>query len=350
MWKMFKTHRKYGLFRGFFTVEKSKTPSFPKFTHSFQQFVKLQIITKIFVYSAIFYFALDRNYGIIIYRFLKGIIQIMIIEENSTDIILKDVEYLSLPLTLDCGECFRWEEQKDGSWSGVAFGRFLNIKNTAKGEFTLKNTSRKDFDKIWYSYFDFGRDYVSVCKKLKQDSLLSETIDCYYGIRILNQDPWEALVSFVISQQNNIKRIKGIIKRLCDTYGEEIYEGWHSFPTAETLSQLSIADFEALGAGYRSKYLKKLAEDVAQGNINLAEIKAMPLAEARKALLNIYGVGIKVADCALLFGFQFTECFPVDVWMKRVLAYYPNGLPECFKGCEGIAQQYLFHWARNHLK
>ncbi len=274
----------------------------------------------------------------------------MIIEEKNGSIILKDVKYLSLPLTLDCGECFRWQEQEDGSWSGVAFKKFLNIKNTADGEFVLKNTTKKDFEEIWYNYFDFGRDYSAICERLKEDSLLSETIDRYYGIRILNQDPWEALVSFVISQQNNIKRIKGIIKRLCEKYGREIADGQYSFPDAKTLSALTVKDFEELGTGYRAKYLKKLADNVAQGRINLAEIKAMPLEEAKKALLNIYGVGIKVANCALLFGFQFIECFPVDVWMKRVLEYYPNGLPECFKGYEGIAQQYLFHWARNNLK
>ncbi len=274
----------------------------------------------------------------------------MIIEEKDKDIILKEVECLSLPLTLDCGECFRWEEQEDGSWSGAAFGKFLNISKTADGEFLLKNTSKKDFDEIWYNYFDFGRDYTAICEKLKEDELLNETIDRYYGIRILNQDPWEALFSFVISQQNNIKRIKGIIKKLCNTYGKKITDGWYSFPDAKTLSKLSVEDFETLGTGYRAKYLKRLADDVADGKINLAEIKKMPLEEAKKALLNIYGVGIKVANCALLFGFQFVECFPVDVWMKRVLEYYPNGLPDCFKGHEGIAQQYLFHWARNNLK
>lgn len=274
----------------------------------------------------------------------------MIIEKNNGDIILKEVKCLNLPLTLDCGECFRWEEQEDGSWSGVAYGKFLNISNTAEGKFLLKNTSEKEFNEIWYTYFDFGRDYASICEKLKEDALLSETIDRYYGIRILNQDPWEALVSFVISQQNNIKRIKGIIKRLCEAYGSKITDGWYSFPDAKTLSECSTEDFEAIGAGYRGKYLKRLADDVAGGKINLEEIKAMPLEDAKKALLNIYGIGIKVADCALLFGFQFVECFPVDVWMKRVLEYYPNGLPECFKGYEGIAQQYLFHWARNNLK
>jgi len=274
----------------------------------------------------------------------------MIIEQQNNDIILKQVPYLSLPLTLDCGECFRWQEEEDGSWSGVAFGRFLNIKNTADGEFVLKNTTKTEFDEIWFDYFDFGRDYEAICEQLKQDSLIAQTIDRYYGIRILNQDPWEALVSFIISQQNNIKRIKGIIRRLCEAYGTEIAEGQYDFPDAKTLCALNVEAFEKIGAGYRAKYIKRLADDVASGRISLDEIKAMPLEDARKALLRIYGVGIKVAECALLFGFGFTQCFPVDVWMKRVLACYPNGLPACFKGCEGIAQQYLFHWARNNLK
>lgn len=273
----------------------------------------------------------------------------MIIEDSRNGIILKGVECLSLPLTLDCGEAFRWAEQEDGSWSGAAYGKYLNIKEE-NGNFILKDTSLEDFENVWRNYFDLDRDYAAICAKLKEDELVRETIDEYYGIRILNQEPWEALVSFVISQQNNIKRIKGIIKRLCDTYGEKICDGWHAFPTSKTLSKLSVEDFEALGLGYRAKYVKKLADDVESGVIDLAAIKAMDLDDAKKTLLSIYGVGEKVANCALLFGFQFIRCFPVDVWMKRVLQYYPDGLPECFSGYEGIAQQYLFHWARNNLQ
>ena len=272
----------------------------------------------------------------------------MIIEARKNGIVLKDVACLSLPLTLDCGEAFRWEEQTDGSWSGVAYGKYLNIKEE-NGIFILKDTSLADFQAVWRRYFDLDRDYAAICEKLKEDELVRETIDEYYGIRILNQEPWEALVSFVISQQNNIKRIKGIIKRLCDTYGREIRPGWHAFPGSETLSALSAEALAGMGLGYRAKYVKKLADDVESGKIDLAKIKAMDLDDAKKALLSIYGVGEKVANCALLFGFQFIRCFPVDVWMKRVMQHYPNGLPECFKGYEGIAQQYLFHWAHNHL-
>ncbi len=264
------------------------------------------------------------------------------------DIVLENIRCLDLDLTLDCGQAFRWEKQEDGSWSGVVKGVFLNISKT-DDTVLLKNTTKENFENIWLDYFDFNKDYVKICDTLKQDSLLAPTVDEYYGIRILNQDSWEALCSFVISQQNNIKRIKGIISRLCKAYGDEVRNGFYSFPSAEKLSSLTVADFEELGMGYRAKYLEKLSKDVADGKIDLEKIKALTLDEARKELLNIYGVGIKVANCALLFGFGFYDAFPVDVWMKRVMEYYPDGLPECFDGIGGIAQQYLFHWARNNL-
>lgn len=264
------------------------------------------------------------------------------------DIILDDVKCLDLDLTLDCGQAFRWEKQADSSWSGVVKGVFLNISKM-RDTIILKNTSKDDFENIWIDYFDFNKDYVEICDTLKQDTLLAPTVDAYYGIRILNQDSWEALCSFVISQQNNIKRIKGIISRLCRIYGEEVRSGFYSFPSAKRLSNLTVEDFENLGTGYRAKYLERLAKDVASGVIDLEKIKTLSLDDARKELLNIYGVGIKVANCALLFGFGFYDAFPVDVWMKRVMEYYPDGLPQCFDGIGGIAQQYLFHWARNHL-
>ena len=273
----------------------------------------------------------------------------MQIKNLNNSIIVSGVECLDLDLTLDCGQAFRWEKQNDGSYCGVAGGYFLHIRKE-NGDLIFENTDMNAFNGFWVNYFDLNRDYKAICEKLKEDELLRSTIDEYYGIRILNQEPWEALCSFVISQQNNIKRIKLIISRLCSAYGDDLGNGYYSFPSAKRLSKLSVEDFEALGCGYRAKYLEKLSKDVASGEIDLEKIKSLSLDEARKELLNIYGVGIKVANCALLFGFGFLSAFPVDVWMKRVMEYYPNGLPDCFEGIEGIAQQYLFHWARNNLK
>lgn len=267
---------------------------------------------------------------------------------DKNNIIIKNIKCLNLDLSLDCGQAFRWVRQEDGSWSGAAGGVFLNIKKEGS-DLIFRNTAKKDFEDIWIDYFDLEKDYVKICDTLKQDKLLASTVDEYYGIRILNQDSWEALCSFVISQQNNIKRIKGIIDRLCRNYGEDIGNGFYSFPSAEKLAELTVEDFEELGTGYRAKYLEKLSKKVACGEIDLEKIKTLPLEEARNELLKIYGVGIKVANCALLFGFGFYDAFPIDVWMKRVMEYYPDGLPECFEGIGGIAQQYLFHWARNNL-
>ena len=272
----------------------------------------------------------------------------MTYERVNNDIIVSGVECLDLDLTLDCGQAFRWVKQEDGSYSGVAGGYFLNIIKDGD-RLIFKDTSVEAFEGFWRHYFDLDKDYAEICGRLKEDKLLASTIDTYYGIRILNQESWEALCSFVISQQNNIKRIKLIISRLCAAYGEDLGGGNYTFPSAESLSKLSVADFEALGTGYRAKYLERLSKGVAGGEIDLERIKTLSLDEARKELLNIYGVGIKVANCALLFGFEFYSAFPVDVWMKRVMEHYPNGLPECFEGIEGIAQQYLFHWARNNL-
>ncbi len=272
----------------------------------------------------------------------------MKVSRTKNDIIVSGVKCLDLDLTLDCGQAFRWIRQNDGSYCGVAGRNFLHIIKK-ENDLIFENTSDDAFYGFWVHYFDLEKDYDKICKELKKDKLLSSTIDEYYGIRILNQDSWEALCSFVISQQNNIKRIKLIISRLCEKYGDELCEGYYSFPSAQRLAQLTVEDFEALGTGYRAKYLQRLAKAVASDEINLEKIKTLPLEQAKKELLKIYGVGTKVADCVLLFGMEFYSCCPLDVWMKRVMEYYPDGFPKCFEGIEGIAQQYLFHWARNNL-
>lgn len=272
----------------------------------------------------------------------------MTVKKIGNDILVENVKCLDLDLTLDCGQAFRWERCEDGSYCGVAMGHFLHIDSVDDG-FVFYDTDEDTFYNVWVPYFDLEKDYDELCQRLRSDELLSSTIDEYYGIRILNQDSWEALCSFVISQQNNIKRIKLIISRLCRAYGDEVCDGYFAFPSPERLSKLSVEDFEALGTGYRARYLYRLSQGVQNSEIDLNYIKSLPMADAKKELLKIYGVGEKVASCVLLFGMQFYECCPLDVWMKRVMKYYPDGFPECFKGIEGIAQQYLFHWARNNL-
>ncbi|MBR2877035.1 MAG: DNA-3-methyladenine glycosylase 2 family protein, partial [Clostridia bacterium] len=169
----------------------------------------------------------------------------------------------------------------------------------------------------------------------------------YNGIRILKQDEWETICSFIISQNNNIPRIKKIIENLCETFGEKCGEGY-SFPKAETLAKLEVEDLDVLRAGFRSKYILDAAQKIASGKVDLEAIKKMDFENAKSELIKIKGVGEKVAQCSLLYGFARMEAFPVDVWVKRIVSeLYPEGLPECINGTQGIAQQYLFHWRRN---
>jgi N-glycosylase/DNA lyase len=163
------------------------------------------------------------------------------------------------------------------------------------------------------------------------------------GIRVLRQDAWEALISFIISQNNNIKRIKAIIKRLYDRYDRIL--------TPSELANMSNYELSLIRAGFRAKYIHDAAVKVALGEIDLEKIKALPTDEAKKALMKINGVGPKVADCVLLYGFHRRESFPIDVWIRRALdEYYPKGFPFLNNKNAGIAQQMLFHYIRNHTQ
>lgn len=247
-----------------------------------------------------------------------------------------------LGLCLDCGQAFRWTE-KDGKWQGVAYGKALTVKQIENK--LIFECTKEDFEEIWKNYFDFDCDYEKITASY-DDKYLQTAVNEYSGIRILRQEPWEALCSFIISQNNNIPRIKGIVHRLCDTFGEGD-EGKKSFPSAEKLAKLTVQDLAPLRAGFRAKYIIDAAQKVASGEVDFNKIHENPIKFGREELQKIKGVGAKVAECTLLYGFHKLEAFPVDVWVKRIMAeMYPDGLPECTKGTEGIAQQYLFHWRR----
>ena len=250
-------------------------------------------------------------------------------------------------LSLDCGQAFRWKQLENGDWHGVAFGKALTLTQT-EDEIILHGTSDADFEQIWKLYFDLDRDYASLCRRFCDDEYLSAATNKYYGIRILHQEPWEALCSFIISQNNNIPRIKGIIERLCQTLGEPLGNGDFTFPSAQKIASAGAEALAPLRAGFRVKYIIDAAEKVAAGEIDFEKIYSSSLEEGRDELIKIKGVGEKVAQCALLYGFGKVDAFPIDVWVKRIMAeLYPDGLPECTEGVRGIAQQYLFHWKRN---
>ena len=259
---------------------------------------------------------------------------------QNNDIILQQTDF-NLDETLDCGQAFRWEKISDNTYKGAFLNKPLIIScENGKDLFRFHNTTEEDFINIWCGYFDLYTDYGRLKKKFSQDRILSQACEFARGIRILRQDKWEALCSFIISQNNNIPRIKGIINRLCEHYGR--------FPSAEDLKDETAESLGFLRAGFRAKYLVDAVQKILSGEIDTEKISTMPIDEARKTLMKIKGVGPKFAECTLLFGFYRTEAFPQDVWIKRVMEkWYPSGLPECVKGYEGIAQQYLFHYIRN---
>lgn len=271
----------------------------------------------------------------------------MTIEKKNDGIILKDVNCLDIEISVFCGQAFRWKKNEKGFLVGTVKGKTAVIEKTEEGYF-FHSCSEEEFREIWYDYFDLDTDYAEICEKISPDESIKKAVEMYYGIRILKQEPWEALCSFIISQNNNIPRITGIIDRLCSMYGEKNEKGEYSFPSYERLKGLTVEDLAPLRAGFRSKYILDAAEKLCNKELDLQKIYSITIDEGRNELMKIKGVGPKVAECTLLYGFSKKEAFPIDVWVKRILSeLYPKGLPDCIKGSEGIAQQYLFHWRRN---
>ena len=267
-------------------------------------------------------------------------------EKIQENIILKDFPCLNLERTIFCGQAFRWTKKEDGSFHAVVRDKIIDVTQN-ENEIIFYNSSDEEIKNIIKSYFDLERDYVKICDGLSADKSFKTAFDEYEGIRILRQDSWEALCSFIISQNNNIPRISGIIDRFCRGFGEKLNDEDYTFPSFEKLKGITAEELAPLRAGFRAKYIADAVQKLYYGEISLEKIQKMPIEEARTELCKIKGVGAKVAECTLLYGFGRMEAFPVDVWVKRIMAeMYPEGLPEFFKGNEGIAQQYLFHWRR----
>lgn len=262
--------------------------------------------------------------------------------------IIVDIPCFNISLTLDCGQAFRWSKSENGDWHGVAFSTPLTLRETENGvEFI--GVTEEEFEKIWIPYFDLDRDYDALCERFRKDKQLSEAVGECYGIRLLRQEPWEALCSFIISQNNNIPRIKGIVDRLCRLLGEHLGGDDYAFPSPEKVAAAGIDELAPIRAGFRAKYIIDAARKVADGEIDFEKIllPETSIDEGRDELIKIKGVGEKVAQCTLLYGCGKVDAFPIDVWVKRILEEdYPDGLPECINGVRGIAQQYLFHWKR----
>ncbi len=263
----------------------------------------------------------------------------------------------NLTHTFECGQCFRWNRDGDGSYRGVAGGRAVRLRSDG-GEIIAENCSREDYNGFWKTYLDMDRDYGEIKRAVSVNDVMKTAVEFGGGIRILRQEFFEALISYIISQNNSIPNIKRVVERLCAAYGKEIpFEGRtvYSFPDAETLASLDESDFRALGAGFRDRYISGAAKLAAEGAVSYEALSAMPTEEARRELMKIKGVGNKVCDCVLLFALGKFDLFPTDTWINQVMgeSFGTDGVKAAksageslFGEYSGFAQQYLFYWKR----
>ena len=281
--------------------------------------------------------------------------------EKDDCIVLKDIENFDPKHIFECGQAFRWTVEEDNSYTTVAFGKVLNVSMDGN-DAILKNTNKEDFENIWYDYLDLGRDYSEIKKVLEKDDILKEAIKFGHGIRILNQDPFETTISFIISANNQIPRIKKSIEIIAENYGEfiENYRGkdYYAFPSPEKLSKVSVEDIrEVARVGFRDKRIIETSNIINSKELILEEVFDMDKDEGKIKLMELPGVGPKVSDCILLFAFNKGNAFPVDVWVKRVMEYFylktdtsPKKIgieaDRLFGDLAGFAQQYLFYYAR----
>lgn len=259
----------------------------------------------------------------------------------------------------ECGQSFRWYMEDDGSYTGTAMGRVINVSKHDDSVF-INNTDEDEYTSIWHHYFDMDRDYGEIKKELGTDEVLREAIKYGEGIRILNQDEWETLISFIISANNRIPMIKLAVKKLSQTWGNPIkFNGnvYYTFPGPEKLAAVEIEELEKCNTGFRAKYIKETAAMVLRGEVDLYNLKNAGYETAMNELMKLPGVGPKVAGCVMLFSMGYSQAFPVDVWVKKVMQHFylaPDvSLPkiqrygqEKFGMMAGFAQQYLFYYAR----
>lgn len=288
----------------------------------------------------------------------------MEIFERDSKVILKNVLEFEPKHIFENGQCFRWEKEADGSYTIVAKGKVINVSKYEE-EIILENTNLKEFESIWYEYFDFDRDYVKLRKELsKIDQHLNKAANFGDGLRILKQDAFEMIISFIISANNQIPRIKRSVDLLSERCGEALGEfrgkKRFAFPSIEAVANISDEDLAAIKVGFRDSYIKTTANMILNGEVDIEKLIELDYEEAHKELMKLSGVGPKVADCILLFAFSREQAFPVDTWVIKIMNEYYMEEPqknlkkikakglEVFGNQAGFAQQYLFYYAREH--
>ncbi|KAB3532454.1 8-oxoguanine DNA glycosylase [Alkaliphilus pronyensis] len=281
--------------------------------------------------------------------------------QDSNKIILKNVKDFEPKDIFECGQCFRWKKEDDASYTGVAYNRLLNVKKV-NNEIHFKNTNYQDFLNIWVNYFDLNTDYSLIKKRLSnEDKVMEKATSFGDGVRILRQEPWETIISFIVSANNNIPRIMKAIELMCSRFGNEvgIYNGkkHYSFPEPKVLANLKPEDLSACNMGYRGPYIIKTAKQILSNPNQIDLLQGINTDICREGLMELSGVGPKVANCIAFFAFGKLDAFPVDVWVKRLMEFFyfneemkPKEI-EAFAKKQygqyaGYAQQYLFYYGR----
>lgn len=266
-------------------------------------------------------------------------------------LIFENISSFDPDQTFNCGQCFRWDKCGDSyrGFVGEVPCRIYRDGANLCVEPLCEIPDRAEFEKFVRRYLAIDTDYDAIKQKFSQDETMKKAIAYGEGIRVLNQPFFETLITFIISQNNNIPRIKKLVDALSQKYGKKIGD-MYAFPTARRLKDVTEREYSELRVGFRAKYIYDAVQKVNSGRINEKTAKELPYDDAVKYLCQIKGVGPKVADCVLLFSCEKYDALPKDVWIKRALReMFPNGLPECIRGLEGIAQQYIFQYARYNL-
>ncbi len=281
------------------------------------------------------------------------------LEKYEEGIVIKNVRDFELKHIFDCGQCFRWNEDEDGSFIGIVRGRAVRLIKKDDNVY-VKGGDIEDRD-FWIEYLDLNRNYGDIKNQLSQDAVINEAIKHGEGIRILNQEPFEIVISFIISANNRIPMIKRAVQNISREFGKKIeFEGreYYAFPEPSELAKASVEELQKCGCGFRGQYIVETTREIATGRVNLNEIKNMETDIAHNELIKLKGIGPKVADCILLFSMGKQDAFPVDVWVKRVMQYFylaPDLSLKKIRGFgrdkfgsfAGFAQQYLFYYARD---
>jgi len=271
-------------------------------------------------------------------------------------VILLNADSFDISQILECGQCFRFKKLKEYEYTIIAYKRVLHIEQKGK-DIEFYPCSEQDFKSIWINYFDLNTDYSKIKQELSKDAVLKKAIEYAPGIRILNQETWECLISFIISQNNRIPMIKQAVQNISKKYGDCIEDEFYAFPTLEQLINANEEDLKQCKTGFRATYILNACNMVKSGEVKLNEFDNMTTEEIRENLMTIKGVGPKISDCVLLFSQGRTEVFPTDVWIKRVMQYFYFDKEvsikeihklayEKFGKLAGVAQQYLFNYAR----